>query len=120
MSHLLSEFPDNLGAESKSYFFKAIIDFVVYDPVDNHNPKYFFEVDSAYHDSDKAKRNDALKDDIFSIANIELIRIRPSDQVDGNRFGFETAIRTKVSYIHITVIPHLILLFSVLDGDRPF
>lgn len=92
---------DNLGAESKSYFFKAIIDFVVYDPVDNHNPKYFFEVDSAYHDSDKAKRNDALKDDIFSIANIELIRIRPSDQVDGNRFGFETAIRTKVSYIHI-------------------
>jgi hypothetical protein len=92
---------DNLGAESKSYFFKAIVDFVVYDPVDNHNPKYFFEVDSAYHDSDKAKRNDALKDDIFSIANIELIRIRPSDQVDGNRFGFETAIRTKISYTHI-------------------
>lgn len=90
-----------LGAESKSYFFKAVVDFVVYDPVDNHNPKYFFEVDSAYHDSDKAKRNDALKDDIFSIANIGLIRIRPGDQVDGNRFGFETAIRTKVSHAHI-------------------
>ncbi|EQB2605059.1 DUF2726 domain-containing protein [Aeromonas salmonicida] len=92
---------EHLEVNSKNYFFKAIIDFVVYDPTDNHTPKYFFEVDSAYHDTDKAKLNDELKNGIFSIANIELFRIRPSDQIDGNRFGFETAIRTKVSHANI-------------------
>lgn len=87
---------EHLDQDSKNYFLNAIVDFVVYDPTDNHTPKYFFEVDSVYHDSEKAKRNDALKNNIFSIANIELIRIRPNDQIDGNRFGFETAIRAKV------------------------
>lgn len=87
---------EHLEQDSKNYFLNAIVDFVVYDPTDNHTPKYFFEVDSIYHDSEKAKRNDALKNNIFSIANIELIRIRPNDQIDGNRFGFETAIRAKI------------------------
>lgn len=87
---------EHLDQESKSYFLNAIVDFVVYDPTDNHTPKYFFEVDSVYHDSEKAKRNDALKNNIFSIANIELIRIRPNDQIDGNRFGFEAEIRAKI------------------------
>lgn len=87
----------SLSHEQRSYFFKSVVDFVVYDPADNHSPKFFFEVDSCYHDSDKAKYRDELKNSIFASANIELIRVRPGEDLIGNRFFFENVIRKTIS-----------------------
>ena len=67
---------DSLSPEEREYFFKAIIDFVLYDPKTGHEPIHFFELDSKYHDGEKARRNDALKNSIFSAAGIKLVRIR--------------------------------------------
>lgn len=67
---------DHLTANEKDFFFKGIVDFVVYDPADNHKPKFFFEVDSSYHDNPDAIRRDNLKDSIFDKANIPLHRMR--------------------------------------------
>jgi hypothetical protein len=65
-----------LTDNEKDFFFKGVVDFVVYDPADNHKPKYFFEVDSSYHDNPDAIRRDNLKDSIFDKANIPLHRMR--------------------------------------------
>lgn len=60
---------------SKFEFFKqSTMDFVVYE---NDMPKYFFEIDSSFHDSDDSKRRDNWKDEICKLGGINLIRIRP-------------------------------------------
>tara|TARA_Y100001934_G_scaffold282608_2_gene397134 strand:- start:1773 stop:2618 length:846 start_codon:yes stop_codon:yes gene_type:complete len=87
-----SIFP-HLTREEQDYFFKAVVDFVVYDPDDGHLPKLFFEVDSHYHDNDKAIARDKKKDGIFEAANIELIRIRPVPGSRTPRSDFVKAIK---------------------------
>lgn len=67
---------EHLTGNEKDFYFKGVVDFVVYDPADNHAPKYFFEVDSSFHDKPNAKRLDNLKDSIFDKANIPLYRMR--------------------------------------------
>jgi len=67
----------HLNSEQRSFYFNGVVDFVVYDPTDRHMPKYFFEVDSFYHDRQEAKIRDAKKNAIFNAANITLHRIRP-------------------------------------------
>lgn len=71
---------DNLTAEERTYFFKAIIDTVVFDSNSGYEPKFFIELDSQYHDTDAATSNDRMKDNIFKAANVKLIRIRAYDQ----------------------------------------
>jgi len=66
----------DLSSAQKNYFFRAVIDSVVFDAVDGYKPMYFFELDSHYHDSGKAKENDDMKNAIFEKANVKLIRIR--------------------------------------------
>lgn len=70
---LLQEY---LNTDEKEYFFKSIVDFVVFDQINGYLPKYFFELDSIYHDSDKQKRKDKLKDSIFQKAGVQIYRIR--------------------------------------------
>ncbi len=65
-----------LSQIERDYFFRAIIDCVVFDTRDGYEPRFFIELDSHYHDSQRAKANDALKDAIFTAANVKLIRIR--------------------------------------------
>mgnify|MGYP003634283744 CR=1 FL=1 len=60
-----------------NYIF-GVVDFVIYDPSDGHNLKYFFEVDNFYHDRQEAIIMDAKKNAIFNSANIMLHRIRPN------------------------------------------
>lgn len=69
---------NKLTTKQKNYFFKAIIDSVVYD-TDEYDPIYFIELDSIYHDSENSKTNDKMKNDIFKAANVKLIRIRAYD-----------------------------------------
>lgn len=79
---------NELTTKQKDYFFKAIIDSVVYDTDEGYNPMYFIELDSSYHDSDHSKINDRMKDDIFKAANVKLIRIRAHDikEITVNKF----------------------------------
>lgn len=65
-----------LGQPERDYFFRAIIDCVVFDTKDGYEPKFFIELDSHFHDGQRAKENDALKNSIFNAANVKLIRIR--------------------------------------------
>lgn len=70
-----------LTNEQREFYFKGVVDFVVYDPTDGHMPKFFFEVDSFYHDRHEAIVRDEKKNGIFNAANIQLYRIRPSSYV---------------------------------------
>lgn len=71
---------DTLSAEGREYFFKAIIDSVVFDSGKGYEPKFFVELDSHHHDNERAAKNDRMKDEIFEAANVKLIRIRTYDQ----------------------------------------
>jgi len=66
-----------LTKEEKDYFFKAVIDCVVFKQSDNNFiPKHFFELDSFYHDTEEQKHKDIMKDKILSLAGQKLFRIR--------------------------------------------
>ncbi|HHG3261878.1 TPA: DUF2726 domain-containing protein [Vibrio parahaemolyticus] len=69
------EIKGQLATDERDYFFKAIIDFVIYDPVD-YTPKFFFEVDSVYHDTAEATIRDNKKNKFFDVAGITLHRVR--------------------------------------------
>lgn len=77
---------DDLTSEERNYFFRGIIDCVVYDPDQDYIPLYFFELDSFYHDNDKVKIKDGMKDKMFSLCGQKLIRIRPVDPHDKQDF----------------------------------
>lgn len=72
----IDSFKDELSPKERSYFFRAVVDSVVFDARDSYTPKFFFELDSVHHDSLQAQENDAMKDSIFKAANVKLTRIR--------------------------------------------
>lgn len=78
-----------LTQEERDYFFKAIIDSVVFDSSNEYEPKFFFELDSKYHDNEKARANDKMKDRIFEVANAKLIRIRVHEQQEATVDNFK-------------------------------
>jgi very-short-patch-repair endonuclease len=65
-----------LNQNERNYFYKSVIDFVVFDQFKGYEPIYFLELDSVWHDLDKVEEKDKMKDKIFSIAGLKLIRIR--------------------------------------------
>lgn len=67
---------DSLSETERKYFFTAIVDCVVFDYQQLCLPKYFFELDSLYHDEPTQIRKDKYKDNIFSAAGQKLYRIR--------------------------------------------
>ena len=80
---------EHLGAEEREYFFKAVVDSVVFDSGNGYEPKFFIELDSHYHDNERAIRNDQMKDAIFQAANAKLIRIRARDQSEVTKEKFK-------------------------------
>ncbi|MBD1571608.1 DUF2726 domain-containing protein [Aliivibrio sp. S10_S31] len=82
----------HLQSSERDYFLKAIIDFVVYDPSD-HTPKFFFEVDSCYHDSAEARIRDNKKNNIFNVAGIKLHRIRLNSDTLMQKYDFMQEIK---------------------------
>ncbi len=46
---------------------------------DDEDPVAGFELDSVLHDSDEARERDQLKDELFSLADIPMVRIRADD-----------------------------------------
>jgi len=70
----------SLSNEHKNYFFRALIDSVVFDSAKDYEPLYFIELDSPFHDTENAIKKDKLKNEIFEFANTKLIRIRVHSQ----------------------------------------
>ena len=81
-----------LTQEQKGYFYKSVIDFVIFDPQQGFEPINFFELDSSFHDTDKAKHNDQLKDSIFAAADVKLVRIRAYNQKETTVDEFKTLV----------------------------
>lgn len=75
-----SSIKDTLNSEEREYYFKAIVDSVVFDSSNGYEPKFFFELDSHHHDNERVQKNDLMKDNIFKAANAKLIRIRAHSQ----------------------------------------
>ncbi|MBU0558578.1 MAG: DUF2726 domain-containing protein [Bacteroidetes bacterium] len=71
---------DELNDKQRDYFLKSIVDCVVYDPDDSYKPKYFFELDSTYHDNEESRIKDSWKDLFFSKAGVKLYRIRAKNK----------------------------------------
>ncbi len=65
-----------LSSKEKEYFFRAVVDCVVFDQHKEYIPIYFFELDSSTHDNEKQRRRDNMKDHILAAAGQKLYRIR--------------------------------------------
>ncbi len=70
----------------------AIVDCVVFDYHQLYLPKFFFELDSSYHDNPAQKKRDEYKNNILSAAGQKLHRIRRTDGGQG-RVDFTRLIR---------------------------
>ena len=83
----------HLSNPEQNYFFMAIVDCVVFDyHHDLYLPKFFFELDSSYHDEVEQIRKDEYKNNIFSAAGQKLYRIRRTGGKQ-NRGDFAQLIR---------------------------
>lgn len=86
----------HLSQAEQDYFFRALVDAVVVDPLNELRPVYFFELDSAHHDTAARRRNDRLKDAILAKAGQTLFRLRRSEAGAGKE-AFSQAIRAAVT-----------------------
>ncbi|MEM1097090.1 MAG: hypothetical protein AAGJ10_21035, partial [Bacteroidota bacterium] len=65
-----------LDADDRAYLFHALVDCVVFDQHDGYRPRYFFELDSPWHDLPDRRTQDQRKDRILAEAGQQLYRIR--------------------------------------------
>jgi len=69
---------EELSSAERQYFFRGVIDCVVFDQHNGYRPLYFFELDSPLHDDAPSRDRDLHKDRIVSAAGKKLVRFRPS------------------------------------------
>lgn len=62
--------------DERTYFFRALVDGVVFDPEAGYRPIRFFELDSPVHGDARARERDAWKDRIVALAGHRLVRVR--------------------------------------------
>ncbi|GIV58629.1 MAG: hypothetical protein KatS3mg042_1542 [Rhodothermaceae bacterium] len=74
---------DRLSGEERRYFFRALVDCVVFDQHAGYLPRYFFELDGPHHDDTDRREKDRLKERILALAGQRLYRIRPRAGVAG-------------------------------------
>ncbi len=82
----------DLTQVEREFFFRGMIDSVVFDSATSYTPLYFFELDSPYHDAEEQKKRDVMKDRIFELANAKLHRIRAYDRSASSVNEFRTLI----------------------------
>ena len=70
---------EDLTGPERHHFFRGVVDCVVFDQHDGYRPRYFFELDSALHDTDAQRAKDRHKDRILALAGQTLHRIRKRD-----------------------------------------
>ena len=71
---------DRLTTEERRYFFRALVDCVVFDQHDDYRPRFFFELDSPLHDDETRRKKDAHKERILAPAGQKLYRIRAHER----------------------------------------
>lgn len=71
---------DRLTGEERRYFFRALVDCVVFDQHDGYRPRFFFELDSPLHDDEARRKKDTHKERILALAGQKLYRIRAHDR----------------------------------------
>ena len=69
---------DELSSSERQYFFRGVIDCVIFDQHNEYRPLYFFELDSPLHDDEATRDRDLHKDRIVSVAGKKLFRLRAS------------------------------------------
>lgn len=74
---------EHLTGEERTYFFRGVVDCVVFDQHDGYRPRYFFELDSVLHDTDAQRAKDRRKDRILALAGQTLHRLRKRDAAAG-------------------------------------
>jgi len=74
---------NNLSPEERSFFFRGIIDCVVFDQHNRYKPIKFFELDSHHHDLPEQQLRDSYKDKILALAGQKLYRIRKTSDNQG-------------------------------------
>lgn len=67
-----------LSRAERQYFFRGVIDCVVFDQHNGYRPLHFFELDSPLHDDAASRDRDLHKDRIVSAAGKKLVRFRGS------------------------------------------
>lgn len=65
-----------LDQNERNYFFKALVDCVVFDAENAFKPFKMLEIDSEYHDSAEQQDKDRMKDKIIAKAGQKLLRVR--------------------------------------------
>ena len=83
---------DRLSGEERRYFFRGVVDCVIFDQHDGYRPCYFFELDSSLHDTEARHRKDQYKERILALAGQTLYRIRRRD-ADAGRAAFVQLLR---------------------------
>ena len=74
---------EDLSQEERTFFFRGVVDCVVFDQFQDYKPVYFVELDSAYHDFEEQKLKDTYKDKILAMAGKKLYRIRKNSNEVG-------------------------------------
>ena len=69
---------ERLTKREMSFFFKGLLDTVVYNSDDGFRPMIAFEIDSPLHDDQNQIERDVIKDRILALAGLRLVRIRPA------------------------------------------
>lgn len=75
----------NLTKSEQVYFFKALVDCVVVDQENNYKPVKFIELDSVFHDTEKGKKNDLMKNNIIEKSGHTLYRVRAKNTVSDEK-----------------------------------
>ncbi len=83
---------EHLTGAERQYFFRALVDCVVFDQHDGYRPRYFFELDSSLHDTEEQQAKDRHKERILSLAGQRLHRLRRRD-ADAGRAAFVALLR---------------------------
>lgn len=65
-----------LDSEEFGYYLRASVDFCITSTA-TYLPIVAFEADSYWHDTERQKERDAIKDKIFRLGGVSLIRLRP-------------------------------------------
>jgi tetratricopeptide (TPR) repeat protein len=82
------EMKEELTGQEFTYFLQSRVDFCVVS-TESYLPIVGIEVDSHYHDQEEQKRRDEMKDKIFQVGGVSLIRMRrrgsPSEDAVGNQ-----------------------------------
>ena len=83
---------DRLTGRERRFFFRGLVDCVVFDQHAGYRPVFFFELDSPLHDDLARRARDRYKDRILALAGQRLYRIRRPAEARG-RDGFVALLR---------------------------